>query len=122
MDALLLCQGPEVLIDVFHEAHDVGLPQVQLQVARGDLAELHELVDEPQQALCAALGGLQGCSVALQFVDGTLDDGQGRTELMGDVGEQLYAELGELSFELHLLVQVELLLPVAIQIPAYQGR
>ena len=106
----------QVLNNLPDEDDDVGGLHLQAQVVGVDLAVFHELVHHAQQAAGGSAGGLLSRrvpAVLAELIDGTLDDGQWRAELMGDVGEQFHAEVVQLAFHVHLLVQTEPLTGVA---------
>ena len=54
-DALLVCESPKIREDLLQEGHDVVFLHMQLHVAAFQLAEVQQLVDEPEQSSRAAL-------------------------------------------------------------------
>ena len=104
LDVLLLCHSPEVKINFLDETDDVVLLHMETQVACRCLAELHELVNQLQQTFCATLGCLHGSLLAVQLIDGSLDDGQRGAEFVSDVSKKTRTEIHQLAVHLHLLV------------------
>ena len=108
---MLLCgHAPEILIDVVKEGDDVTALHFQSYVARVEPPELQELVDEPHEAVDAALRCLN--VLARRFLGlgdvlhGIGEHGEGRAELMCDVGEKRGAHFSELFLHFHLLVEL----------------
>ena len=118
---MLLCShAPEILIDVAEEGNDVTTLHFQSYVARVEPSELQELVDESHESVYAALRrlyvfarGLLGLGDVLYRIG---QHGEGRAELVGDVGEERGAHLGELFLHLHLLVELQSLTRAAVDI------
>ena len=94
-----------------NQRHNVAmLPSRLLHgCAGGHLGNVEDLVDEPQQPLFATHngGGIAmdfaiGRGEAHHFTGGRVDNGEGRAELVGDVGEEIGAHLLRLFHNLLL--------------------
>ena len=116
-DVLLFGYGIEIIVDAAHETDDFALFYIQLHIARIDLAELHQLVDESLQSLGSSVEGIDGVLGSIAFSLGqhllhsTLDDGERCTELMRDMGEEVDSEIRHLFLQCYLLVQFEVSSP-----------
>ena len=108
-DVFLLGHGIEIIVDGAHETDDFALFYIQLHIARIDLAELHQLVDESLQSLGSSGEGIDvvlgsmAFSLGHHLFHGTLDDGERGAELMRD--------MGDLFLQSNLLVQLEVSQP-----------
>ena len=116
-DVLLLGHGIEIIVDGAHETDDFALFYIQLHIARIDLAELHQLVDESLQSLGSSGEGIDGVLGSIAFslghhlLHGTLDDGERGAEFMRDMGEEVDSEVRHLFLQSNLLVQFEVSQP-----------
>ena len=93
---------------------------MQPDVARVEPAELQELVDKAHESVDAALCRLYVFARGFLRLGDILyrigEHGERRAELVGDVGEERGAHLGELFLHLHLLVELQPLARVAVDI------
>ena len=116
-DVLLFGYGIEIIVDASHETDDFALFHIQLHVARIDLAELHQLVDESLQSLGSSGEGIDivlgsiAFSLGHHLFHGTLDDGERGAEFMRDMGEEVDSEVRHLFLQSNLLVQFEVSSP-----------
>ena len=116
-DVLLLGYSIEIIVDASHETDDFALFYIQLHIARIDLAELHQLVDESLQSLGSSGESIDGVLGSIAFslghhlFHGTLDDGERGAELMRDMGEEVDSEIRHLFLQSNLLVQLEVSQP-----------
>ena len=116
-DVLLLGYGIEIIVDASHETDDFALFHIQLHIARIDLAELHQLVDESLQSLGSSGEGIDivlgsiAFSLGHHLFHGTLDDGERGAEFMRDMGEEVDTEVRHLFLQSNLLVQFEVSSP-----------
>ena len=128
-DVLLLGSIPEVLIDIAYKVHDIHTSQhLEAQAIGIDFPELHQLGNEARQSLCTPhrrLHGGTGNGPRLfihNLTYGTLNDGERRAELMGNMGKEVDTEIIDLLLHLHFLVKLEFLLTVTHNIITHNGN
>ena len=117
-DALHLCLVLEEGVDVLHERHEVGLRHVHLHHSLVDLSQVHELVDEAEDALRVAANGLVDAAAVRivvllhereQWCD---DERHRRANLVTDVHEEAQLRLTHL-LGVYVLLQAQAVLLAA---------
>jgi len=92
----LISQGRKVFAARTGHGFQINLLYIQTQFPGICPGEEQLVVDQPDQAVCFAMhGGQEGTatfqvihSAIFEGLDGALDDGQGRAQLVGDIGDK----------------------------------
>ena len=111
-------QDVEVRGDEADQRGDVGVLELDLELARLELRDVEQVVDVLEQHARVAHDHLRGLALCLrrerlggqQPLGGTDDEGERRAQLVADVGEELRLDLVELADALEQALELEVLL------------